>query len=72
MTKRGPVLVIDVGGTKMAAGVSEPGGRLMAWSQVPTPRDVDAEKLWRTLESLLLQVLKIGKVTGLTELSGVG
>lgn len=72
MTKRGPVLVIDIGGTKMAAGVCEPGGRLMAWSQVPTPREVDAERLWRTLESLLLRVLKIAKVTDLAELSGVG
>jgi hypothetical protein len=56
MTKRGPVLVIDIGGTKMAAGVAEAGGRLITWSQVPTPRDVDGEKLWLTLESLLLQV----------------
>jgi glucokinase len=72
MTKRGPVLVIDIGGTKMAGGVCEPGGRLMAWSQVPTPHDVDAEQLWRTLESLLLRVLRIAKVTDLAELSGVG
>ena len=72
MTKRGPVLVIDIGGTKMAAGVCEPGGRLMAWSQVPTPRDVDAEQLWRTLESVLFRVLKIAKVADLAELSGVG
>jgi glucokinase len=72
MTKRGPVLVIDIGGTKMAAGVAEAGGRLITWSQVPTPRDVDAEKLWRTLESLLIQVLKVAKIDDLCELSGIG
>ncbi len=60
MTERGPVLVIDIGGTKMAAGVAEPGGRLIAWDQVPTPHDADtdAEQLWLTLEALLLHVLK--------------
>ncbi|HET9897755.1 MAG TPA: ROK family protein [Streptosporangiaceae bacterium] len=72
MTKRGPILVIDIGGTKIAAGVAEPGGRLIAWDQVPTPRDVDGERLWRTLESLLLAVLKVAKVTDMAELSGVG
>jgi glucokinase len=72
MTKRGPVLVIDIGGTKMAAGVAEAGGRLITWSQVPTPRDADAETLWRTLESLLLQVLKVAKISDLAELSGIG
>ncbi len=72
MAERGPVLVADIGGTKMAAGVCEPGGRLIAWTQVPTPRDVDAEHLWRTLESLLLQVLETAKVGDLAALSGLG
>ncbi len=72
MAERGPVLVADIGGTKMAAGVCEPGGRLISWTQVPTPRDVDAERLWRTLESLLLQVLESAKVGDLATLSGLG
>jgi glucokinase len=72
MTKGGPILVVDIGGTKMAGGVAEPGGRLITWSQVPTPRDVDSEQLWRTLESLLLQVLDAAKVSDVAELSGVG
>jgi glucokinase len=72
MTRRGPVLVIDIGGTKLAAGVAESGGRLITWSQVPTPRDVDAEQLWRTLESLLLQVLTVAKVDDFNSLSGIG
>ena len=72
MADRGPVLVIDIGGTKLAAGVAEPGGRLVTWAQVPTPEDTDAEQLWRTLEALLLQVLKTAKVPDDGELSGVG
>src|SRR5258706_11337331 len=69
---RGPVLVADIGGTKIAAGVAEPGGRLIPWTQVPTPRDVDAEQLWRTLEDLLLEVLDVAKVEDAAELSGLG
>ncbi len=72
MAERGPVLVIDIGGTKLAAGVAESGGRLMTWAQVPTPRDTDAEQLWLTLEALLLQVLKAAKVSDRGELSGIG
>lgn len=72
MTESGPVLAIDIGGTKMAAGVAEPGGRLITWTQVPTPRDVDSEQLWRTLEGLLFEVLRAAKVTDPVELSGIG
>ncbi len=72
MAESGPVLVVDIGGTKMAAGVAEPSGRLISWNQVPTLRDVDAEQLWRTLESLLAQVLDAAKVSDEGELSGVG
>jgi glucokinase len=72
MTEPGPVLAADIGGTKMAAGVAESGGRLITWAQVPTPRDVDADFMWRTLEELLLQVLNSAKVAELAELSGIG
>ncbi len=72
MTRRGPILAIDIGGTKLAAGVTEPGGRLIAWSQVPTLRDGDAERLWDALESLLFDVIKAAKVDDLAEFSGIG
>jgi glucokinase len=72
MTTRGPVLAIDIGGTKFAAGVSEPGGRLITWAQVPTSHDLDGERLWQSLEALLVQVLKVAKVDDLGELSGIG
>ena len=72
MTDSGPVLAIDIGGTKMAAGVAEPNGRLITWTQVPTPHDVNGEHLWRTLESLLAEVLTAAKVADPAELSGIG
>jgi glucokinase len=72
MNKPGPILVIDIGGTKLAAGVAERGGRLITWSQVPTLHDGDGERLWGVLESLLLAVLRTAKVDDLAELSGIG
>jgi glucokinase len=67
-----PALAIDVGGTKLAAGVAEPGGRLITWAQTPTPRDLDAEQLWRTLDALMTRVLDQAKITSPAGLSGVG
>ena len=67
-----PALAIDVGGTKLAAAVVEPGGRLITWAQVPTPRDLEAEQLWRTLDALVQRVLDEAKITAPRALAGVG
>ena len=67
-----PALAVDVGGTKLAAGVVEAGGRVVTWAQVPTPRDVDAEQLWRTLEALVDRVLGEAGRTAPASLAGVG
>ncbi|HEY2506095.1 MAG TPA: ROK family protein [Streptosporangiaceae bacterium] len=66
-----PVLALDIGGTKMAAGLVEPAGRVLTWSQVPTPGGVDAEQLWATLEALIAGVLTGAGVTP-AELAGCG
>jgi glucokinase len=72
MTGADPVLAIDIGGTKMAAGLVEPGGRLASWSQTETPRGLDDEQLWRTLDALLTRVLAEARVDPATGLAGVG
>jgi glucokinase len=69
---RSPALAVDVGGTKLAAAVVEPGGRLVTWAQVPTRRDLDAEQLWRTLETLADQALETAGVDVPAGLAGVG
>ena len=66
-----PVLAVDIGGTKLAAGLVEPTGRVITWSQVPTPADLDGEQLWRTLDSLLAGVLD-GAGVAAAELAGCG
>jgi glucokinase len=67
-----PVLAIDIGGTKIAAGLVEPAGLLVSWAQAETPRGLDAEQLWRTLDVLLTRVLADEHVDPATGLAGVG
>ena len=71
MEHSGPALAIDIGGTKLAAGLVEPGGRVLTWAHVPTPTGLDAEQLWRTLTALISQVLERADVTA-AELAGCG
>jgi glucokinase len=66
-----PALAVDIGGTKLAVGLVEPAGRVLRWSQVPTPSGVDAEQLWRTLDTLITGVLEDADIA-VTGLAGCG
>jgi glucokinase len=72
MERGDPVLAIDIGGTKMAAGLVEPGGRLASWAQAETPRGLEAEQLWRTLDALCTRLLAEERVDARDGLAGVG
>jgi len=72
MGSEDPVLAIDVGGTKIAAGVVEPGGRLAAWAQTETLRGMEAEQLWRTLDVLCTNLLAEQRIDDPVGLAGVG
>jgi glucokinase len=72
MARDDPVLAIDVGGTKMSAGLVEPGGRLASWAQAETPRGLEAGQLWRTLNVLCTRLLEEQGVNPGTGLAGVG
>ena len=72
MVESGPILAVDIGGTKMAVGVAEAGGRLITWAQIPTQRNIDGEQLWRNLEDLIIGVLEDAKIEDPAELSGIG
>lgn len=54
----GHVLAVDIGGTKLRAGVVSPQGSIVAESLVPTPHGADAETLWTTLATLVAGVLQ--------------
>lgn len=63
------MLAVDVGGTKLAAALVEPGGRVGAYERIatPGPPDVDADGLWRTLTALI-DKLPVSRLAGV----GVG
>jgi glucokinase len=48
----GPVLGIDIGGTKLAAGVVAPDGDVLSYVREPTPDGADAEALLATVVAL--------------------
>lgn len=50
------VLAVDVGGTKLAAGIVDDGGRLAWRASVATPAGTDAEHVWSALAGLLAPV----------------
>jgi glucokinase len=45
---------------------------VISWSQTATPRELDAEQLWRTLDALVTRILTEADVNPATELAGVG
>jgi glucokinase len=66
----GPVLAIDVGGTKTAVALVDAGGRAYRVLRAPTPQGprVDAEAVWAPLEALVSALLAEDG----PELAGVG
>jgi glucokinase len=53
----GPVLAVDIGGTKIAAGVVGATGGLSSVREVPTPRSDDAEDVWNALAGVVSALL---------------
>lgn len=51
-----PILAIDIGGTKIAAGLVDDDGTLVHQAKRPTP-DGDAEAIWAVVESLVAESL---------------
>ncbi|PZG07395.1 ROK family protein, partial [Nonomuraea aridisoli] len=47
------ILAIDIGGTKMAAGLVTRDGTVVTSRRATTPQGADAETLWRTLTDLI-------------------
>jgi glucokinase len=61
-----PALALDVGGTKLAAALVGPQGRVHRRTEVPTPTGSDAEAIWAAVTELLDDVRRG------TDISGVG
>ena len=56
------VLALDVGGTKLAAGLVDGDGEVLVHDRAPTPVSLDAEVLWDAVTSLLDRVVADGPV----------
>lgn len=64
-------LAVDIGGTKLAAGIVDRSGRLASSAFVPTPKEVEAEVLWQALARLVRDVTDTSSASGLV-VCGVG
>jgi len=53
----GPTLVLDIGGTKIAAGFVDAKGQLLQRNQQPTPRSTDADEVWAAAELAIAEAL---------------
>lgn len=63
---RGEVLAVDIGGTKIAAGLVNEAGAVRAAQRTATPPGADAEVIWSALAALLDRVTEgaVGEVAG--------
>jgi len=59
-----PVLALDIGGTKIAAGVVDESGRLLRHARQPTPHLVDPDRVWMAAERAITDALSGGPVRG--------
>jgi glucokinase len=60
-------LAIDIGGTKIAAGLVDRGGTLVHQFRAPTPR-TDAEAVWTVIDTLIAEALEVAR----SRVRGVG
>jgi glucokinase len=60
-----PTLALDIGGTKIAAGLVDADGTLVHHAKLPTPDD-DAEAVWTVIDTLITEALAAagGRVRG--------
>jgi glucokinase len=59
---RGPVLAVDVGGTKMEAGVVDDRGRILVRRRTITPTSVDPDRVLGALSTIVREVLAASPV----------
>jgi glucokinase len=61
----GLTLCLDIGGTKIAAGLADPGGALVHTAVRPTPAGAAAEEVWAAVAAIIAEVLGVadGAVT---------
>lgn len=66
MPDRFPTLALDIGGTKIAAGIVDAKGQLLHQNRQPTPRSAEPDEVWAVAEQTITAALDAagGKVAG--------
>lgn len=61
-----PALALDIGGTKIAAGLVDANGQLLHSNRQPTPRSGDPEEVWTAAQRAIAEALTAagGRVSG--------
>src|SRR5215469_5816407 len=52
-------LCLDIGGTKLAAGLAEPGGALVHTAVRPTPAGGSAEQVWAVVAAMIDDAVRV-------------
>jgi len=63
-------LAIDIGGTKIAVGLTDPAGELVHKAVEPTPKDHEAEHVWNLVDTMIADATKAAK--GAIRAVGIG
>jgi glucokinase len=54
-------LCLDIGGTKIAAGLADPDGALLHTAKRPTPASGDAEQVWAAVDAMIADTLRAAR-----------
>src|ERR1700761_2799018 len=63
-------LALDIGGTKIAVGLTDPAGELVHKAVHPTPKDHEAEHVWGLVDTMIADATKTAK--GAIRAVGIG
>src|SRR5258708_39019718 len=63
-------LALDIGGTKIAVGLTDPAGELVHKAVKPTPKDQEAEHVWSLVDAMIADATKAAK--GAIRAVGIG
>ena len=57
MAGQAPALALDIGGTKIAAGIVDAKGQLLHHNRQPTPTSADPDEVWSVAERTIADAL---------------